>query len=408
MIPAPAFFAELRNVASRIGCTALDLMQVMFAESGLSAASENKASGASGLIQLMPFNLPSVGWRGTPAEFRALTELEQLPYVERYFAPWKLYGLTNVKRVYQAVFLPGTLPLGSDDATAIAVRNGMLAAAYNANASVDVGNKGFITVGDLRAAVETRCTGQRWRECVAALKATETPSKTRGTPLQTKETFMIQPDLVRLSPNMNAAPMPAGVRIVIIHCTRSGVSMNPSEFDGTLNYMAQPGTTSSHWVIARDGRKARVVLDNRQAWHASEDNDNAWGIEIEQGVEDDGFTPEQIAALVQVCEGYRDDFGVPVYHAQDSTSGGFVGHQETAQGRRYGKSDPGHLFPWDDFMRALAPAPAPAAAIAGVGIHFTDGSDAEIWNDAIGKTPDGIGVRYSDGLVETVWPRSQP
>src|SRR5689334_7799000 len=99
---------------------------------------------------------------------------------------------------------------------------------------------------------------------------------------------MIAPDLTRLSPNVNAAPMPAGTRCVIIHATRSGVSMNPTEFDGTLNYMATPGTTSSHWVIARDGRKARVVPDNRQAWHAGSDNDNAWGIELEQGVEADG------------------------------------------------------------------------------------------------------------------------
>lgn len=215
---------------------------------------------------------------------------------------------------------------------------------------------------------------------------------------------MIAPDITRLSPNVNAAPMPAGVHTVIIHCTRSGVSMNPTEFTGTLNYMATPGTTSSQWVIARDGTKARVVPDNRQAWHAQEDNDNSWGIELEQGAEQDGFTPEQIASLIQVCEGYRDDFGVPVYHAQDS-SGGFVGHQETAQGRRNGKSDPGHLFPWDEFIRALQPQ---SVVLAGVGIHYNDGTDAEIWNDSTGKTPDGIGVRYSDGSIETVWPRRQP
>lgn len=219
---------------------------------------------------------------------------------------------------------------------------------------------------------------------------------------------MITPDITRLSPNVNAAPMPLGTRTVIIHCTRSGHSMNPSEFEGTLSYMSQPGTTSSHWVIARDGRKARVVPDNRQAWHASEDNDNAWGIELEQGVEDDGFTPEQLIALAEVCKGYRDDFGVPVYHAHDSGSGGFVGHQETAQGRRYGKSDPGRFFPWEQFILALVDAPPPVPMIAGVGIHYADGTDEELWNDSTGKVPDGIGVRYSDGLQETVWPRTQP
>lgn len=164
---------------------------------------------------------------------------------------------------------------------------------------------------------------------------------------------MIIPDLTRLSPNVNDALMPAGVKTVIIHCTRSGVSMNPTEFEGTLNYMSRPGTTSSQWVISRTGLAARVVPDNRQAWHAQEDNDNAWGIEVEQGVETDGFTPPQLSKLIEVCRGYMTDFGVPAEHAASSHSPGFIGHQETVQGRRNGKSDPGSLFPWEDFINTL-------------------------------------------------------
>lgn len=164
---------------------------------------------------------------------------------------------------------------------------------------------------------------------------------------------MITPDIVRLSPNVNASPMPSTARTVVIHATRSGVSMNPSEFEGTLNYMSRPGTTSSHWVIARDGRTARVVHDVYQAWHGQEDNDNAWGIELEQGDEADGFTPAQLDSLVRVCCGYIEDFGVAAVHATASTQAGFIGHQETAQGRRNGKSDPGRLFPWEWFINAL-------------------------------------------------------
>lgn len=223
---------------------------------------------------------------------------------------------------------------------------------------------------------------------------------------------MIAPDLVRLSPNVNSANMPEGVKTVIIHCTRSGHSRNPTEFDGTLNYMATPGTTSSHWVVARDGRKARVVPDFRQAWHAGVDNDNAWGIELEQGAEGDGFEPEQIAAVIEICKGYRDDFGVPPRHATNSTEGGFIGHQETAQGKSNGKSDPGYLFPWDAFIEALAPAPAPVRTPVGIGAHYSDGFSEEIWNaggpESGYRTLDGVGVRYEDGTIETVWPRSQP
>jgi hypothetical protein len=168
---SPAFFVELRAMCARLGCDPFDMLRVMCAESQVSASAVNAASGASGLIQLMPFNMPGVGWHDTPQAFRQLSAEAQLPYVERYFEPWKQYGLNSVNRLYQAVFLPGTLSRGSADSTVICERNGFLAAAYAANASVDQGNKGFITVGDLRAAVEQRTTGQRWREIVALFQA---------------------------------------------------------------------------------------------------------------------------------------------------------------------------------------------------------------------------------------------
>jgi N-acetyl-anhydromuramyl-L-alanine amidase AmpD len=168
---------------------------------------------------------------------------------------------------------------------------------------------------------------------------------------------MIAPDIIRLSPNVNHSPMPAGIKTVIIHSTRSGKAMNPTEFIGTLGYMSTPGTTSSHWVISRQGVKARVVNDTQQAWHAGEDNDNAWGIELEQGAEADGFTEPQLAALAEVAQGYVGDFGVPMLHVHDSHTDGFVGHQETAQGKADGKSDPGSLFDWNAFIASLNPAP---------------------------------------------------
>ena len=147
---------------------------------------------------------------------------------------------------------------------------------------------------------------------------------------------MITPDLVRLSPNFGAG-VPTG-RLVVIHATRSGVSMNPTEFEGTLNWFARADVgLSAHWVIARDGRKARVVENHNRAVHAGEHNLTAWGIELEQGVEADGFATPQIAALVAVCRGYVADFGVEPVHTLDATQSGFIGHQETPQGKRVGK-----------------------------------------------------------------------
>lgn len=212
---------------------------------------------------------------------------------------------------------------------------------------------------------------------------------------------MIAADVTRWSPNVNDAPMPSGVKTVIIHCTRSGVKANPTEFEGTLNYMAREGTTSSHWVVSRLGIKARVVADDKQAWHAGNDNDNAWGIEIEQGVEEDGFTMPQMWAVVDICRGYRDDFGVPVRHVHDSTSGGFVGHQETAQGRSWGKTDPGRWFNWDWFINQIQPGQI--VLPAGIGVHYRGGLAEQIWTPKEGQTLDGIGLSWPDGAQTTLW-----
>lgn len=158
---------------------------------------------------------------------------------------------------------------------------------------------------------------------------------------------MIAPDRQSDSLFFNqAAPTGAGV---VIHATRSGKSRNPSELEGTLNWFQHPAAqVSSHWVIGRDGMKVRVIPDDRQAWHAGQHNATHWGIELEQGTEADGFTVVQLLALVAVCRGYIE-MGVPVAHGMH----GFVGHQETPQGRRVGKSDPGAGFPWEEFIERL-------------------------------------------------------
>lgn len=215
---------------------------------------------------------------------------------------------------------------------------------------------------------------------------------------------MIEPDETYLSPNHYSTPVSG--HTVIIHATRSGVSMNPTEYRGTINYMLTPGTVSSHWVVSRTGIRARVVPDTLMAWHAGVDNPYAWGIEVEQGVESDGFTEVQLAAVLSICKGYRDDFGVLPVHATGfgpHPAYGFIGHQETAQGRSYGKSDPGHLFPWDAFiasLQSITPTPLPA----GIGAHYDDGSDEEIWVPRPGKNLDGVGMRLDDGQVTRIWP----
>lgn len=167
------FFTELKAMCARLGCHPLDMLKVMFSEGGVRAEAHNPASDASGLIQFIPSTLRGLGWTDGTAAFRRLTAEEQVPWVEKFFQPFKSKGLTTVTRVYQAVFLPASLDAGASDDTVVCGEQGPFAAAYAANRSVDIGGKGFISVADLRAAVEARAKGARWDEIVERLGSTE-------------------------------------------------------------------------------------------------------------------------------------------------------------------------------------------------------------------------------------------
>lgn len=186
------FFTAVKNVAAKIGARPEHLLAVMHSESGLRSDAKNRnGAGAYGLIQFMaygPRNAPvrpgdvlyGVGWRGTPDAFLKLTAEQQMPYVEKFFVPWAPLGLGSSGRLYQATFLPGTLKWGSDPSTKIAVKDGtrfpVEASAYRDNKGFDADNKGWISVGDLDAAIARSSRGERWNEALARLGATPKPA----------------------------------------------------------------------------------------------------------------------------------------------------------------------------------------------------------------------------------------
>ena len=162
---------------------------------------------------------------------------------------------------------------------------------------------------------------------------------------------MIQPDLVRLSPNRSASIW-LGWRAVMIHSTRSGIPGN-DDWMSTLYWFSNPASgVSSHWLVGRDGRRARIVMDNRPAQHAGEHNPYTIGIELEQPTIDTPFTAEQLESAAELVRAYCADYMIPAEHILGLRNGqhGIIGHDESEQGREVGKSDPGPLFPWPSFM----------------------------------------------------------
>jgi hypothetical protein len=156
------FIAVVKAVAAAVNCNTQDLLGVMMSESGVDPSAQNPNGKATGLIQFMPSILTGLGWTDGPDTFSRLSAEDQLPYVQKYFAPHAAKGLNSAGRLYQVTFLPATLKPGQGPDFVIAAQNGPFAAEYAANSGLDVDHDGSITVRDLDARIASVEQGSRW------------------------------------------------------------------------------------------------------------------------------------------------------------------------------------------------------------------------------------------------------
>jgi len=171
------FLTKGYEMSKRLGMPFVALLFVMNHESSLNPAAHNPA-GANGLIQIMDFNLPKVGWNASPEEFRSLSAEDQLPYVERYLSWFKDKDLDTMGRIHQALFLPATLDDGSAPGLVLAAKdgtrwNGAEHSFYEGNKTAfDPQGKGYITVRDLEDADEraAKTRGATLQAALARLK----------------------------------------------------------------------------------------------------------------------------------------------------------------------------------------------------------------------------------------------
>ena len=179
------FFKQVKAMSARLGCNPVDALKVWFSESiGIDATAKNPA-GAYGINQLT--NLTRVGFTGSPNEYLALDAEGQLPYVEKYYTPYK-GRLTSAARLYQVNFLPATFNTVTTPDGILAQKDGIYGWAYASNSTLDPEpKKGYITLDDLRKVVESAITNQwkwkngdgslaaRWKEILERLAAAPAP-----------------------------------------------------------------------------------------------------------------------------------------------------------------------------------------------------------------------------------------
>lgn len=100
------FLARVINIAQKLDINPNWLMLVMRMESNINHRAVNAMGGATGLIQFMPFTAKELGT--TTAALKAMSNVKQLDYVERYFLRYagKIHSFPDL---YLVTFYPVAL-----------------------------------------------------------------------------------------------------------------------------------------------------------------------------------------------------------------------------------------------------------------------------------------------------------
>lgn len=139
-----AFRTRVIDMSRRLGADPSNVMACMAFETGetFSPSVRNAAgSGATGLIQFMPKTAANLGT--STAALAAMTAVDQLVYVEKYFQPFR-GRLKNLGDVYGAILWPAMIGQ-ADDYVLFDANDAKRPKLYLQNRGLDVDKNGKVT-----------------------------------------------------------------------------------------------------------------------------------------------------------------------------------------------------------------------------------------------------------------------
>lgn len=165
------FYHAWVDAMRRLGADPLDVARVAYAETGMYQRARDPRTNAGAVFPFMPDTLRRLGWTGTMEQFRELSPVSQVPWVEKYLRPYAPY-LKNEGLVYVATFTPGLLAEAArtGDPYVIAGAEGPRSNIYAANRILDRNQDGVIDVADLRRHLDIQDRGARWETIAGSIR----------------------------------------------------------------------------------------------------------------------------------------------------------------------------------------------------------------------------------------------
>ncbi len=165
----PGFSAALAALGSRLQLNPSFIGAVMSLESGIKPDAVNPSGGATGLIQFMPATATGLGT--SAAALKTMTGIQQLKYVEAYFARVARAIREEVPGdYYMATFLPAFI--GKPASTVLATKGEPI---YDQNKGLDANGDGTLTVADVTAKIDSIVASANARPMFEATDVVPTP-----------------------------------------------------------------------------------------------------------------------------------------------------------------------------------------------------------------------------------------
>lgn len=181
----PDFAEKVNAICGRIGIADPSwLMACIAFETGrtFKSSTQNRISKATGLIQFMPSTARGLGT--SVEELAAMTEIEQLDYVEKYFEPFR-GQLRSLSDTYMAILWPKGVGKQEDE-----VLFDSTTQAYLQNRGLDINKDGGITKAEATAFVVAQLEEGLKPENAIPMAA---PIEDRSVPYQPREESTMDP-----------------------------------------------------------------------------------------------------------------------------------------------------------------------------------------------------------------------